>query len=480
MTESTNTFRQVRGVDLLQSLRVSEAETVGTASSQTVTPAFNFLFQEQVLVDDTVTPSSGATDNVPQLDSGGTSDVMMLYPYANDGAELVGNTLFYTAVGRPQHFGRRLVVSGRTTSCHGAVPVQPFIFGYCTLGDGTGGTSPPTGQVDSFGIPLMWANTTLTSFKPLPWEMGVSASWDSPNKIDFGSPGTGLGFQGSGTSKFWDGDVGTGNIRYNVFAEDDAWTISTYNRATIASRTDPDLVPRGGYMANPSDWRNCEITMAIYLYPENNKSGGLPNDDTAGWYCRGGSHSDSISCEGFKYEPNIFYAGNANSDCNKETSHNGCGTNAKKAATAGALNVGDVVGKWVFWKTIWRNLPQNGFYPAPFSSVPLFPVHMQLWVIETAEINANNLPAVSLAAAGNWVLLGEWYDPYPSGTQTPNWGQTSDCCGGPDFAVGSWGGPEVTFRADAGTSGNPGYGHVRIAYASVREIDPTSQVNVLG
>lgn len=327
----------------------------------------------------------------------------------------------------------------------------------------TGGGGGSSGGVDSFGIPKRYADSPL-SFAPAKWEMGFG---NYTSRITQWNAGSGSGFVGSGASAYFDTNQGTGNVRLNVYAgQDTSENVSVSNRSTMINRTDSDGVKRGGWMADgglAENWRDCEITMALYLYNEN-------GNDTCGWYCRGARHSDSVPCEGFKYEPNIYYAGNDVSDCNKETAHGGGGQNAKRDAASGAGNVGSIVGKWVFWKTIWRNLPQRGNYPDD-STVPLFPVNIQFWIIETNVTDPNTLPSPSLAAAGNWVKVGEWNDPYPNGTESPNWGNNP--CGGVASAIGSWGGPHVTFRADRDSSNN-GYGHIRIAYCSVREINPAS------
>lgn len=327
----------------------------------------------------------------------------------------------------------------------------------------------PTGEKDPFGIPKLYADTLHTSFSPAPWYMGVGAY---TSRIEQWNAGSGLGFTSIGSTTIFDSDQGTGNVRLNVYAPStQSFNISESNRSALIKRNDPDGVNRGGYMADGGpalNWRDTEITMALYLY----NTGGT---DTCGWYARGGNHTSADPCQGFKYEPNIFYNGSLAVNCNKETAHGGGGVNAKKGASSGVGNVGNVVGQWIFWKTIFRNVPTSRKYPDD-ATVPLFVVNMQLWIKKTGITDPSIIPSVASAAQTGWQLAGAWNDPYPSGAEVPNWGNNP--CGGVAFAVGSWGGPLVTFRADKDAA-NAGYGHIRIAYCSVREIDPTRQINDL-
>lgn len=479
---NANTYRKVTAADLLASGRAKEID----ALASDVVSQFNlFLPPDGVLVETSVSINGDPGGNDPPsiTDTSSVSDAVQIVDIGPAGGQFVGEKGFLTTPGLPKWNGRRLFISGTQTSCHGFMPAQQFVFGRSRFG-GTGTVEPPTGQVDSFGLPKMFADSPFSpggtgmTFKSAPWEAGISTNWDSGSRISQWDEGTGTGWTGTGVNTYWDGDVGTDNIRYNVSTGSGvSFTVANYDRGFMASKADPDGVQRGGYMYQAADWRNVEYTYALFMFAE------AGSDDNCGPYFRGGAHSDSIGCQGFAYHVDIYYNGpldGPGNDCqwqvNKETSHGNPGENIK---TNGAIpltsffNTGSIVGQWVFIKVIVRNLPQAGFYASPFNSVPKFPVNIQQWILETGLTNAAVLPSPSLAAAGNWVKGMEVTDDL-----TPVWGNNGGC-GGPDGAIGSWGGPFVSWRADL-NGANQGYGHVRMAYLSIREVDPALQVNVLG
>ena len=323
------------------------------------------------------------------------------------------------------------------------------------------GAAPPT---DAFGVPKKYPDSTLTA-KPATFEMGFG---NYASRIRQWTAGSGTGFQGSGTSTYFDSDQGTSNVRWIVYGgQDITYTVPSYSRNTILNNVDTDdSVKRGGLMAsggNAENWRDIEITHCIYHY---NMSG----DNTSGWFARGGTHSGSgavgVSCEGSAYHPDIFYA-TGDSEVAKEMWHV---SYASGRTPDSKTVIGSCVGQWVWFKTIFRNMPASGAYASPNASVPHIPVKMELYAIRTGLTDPAVLPPVSTAAnVANWVKVMEK-------TDSGGWGTTGgdgDCAPGPADTIFSYGGPEVTFRADR-DSASTGYGHLRVAYVSVREINPSA------
>jgi hypothetical protein len=200
-------------------------------------------------------------------------------------------------------------------------------------------------------------------------------------------------------------------VRMNVFTSNGYHPerITTYNQQQLATK---------GYMQDPSDWKNVEITGFVKV---NSGSG-----DNFAWYSRGGKHTDSDGgCEGSAYKGNLFYNGEVRFA--KEQQHaDGYSFTSKVDAT------GSVVGKWIGFKTVMYNNAQGN-------------VVLQTWINENAD-------------KVTWKKVDEKVD-------SSGWGSDGDMCGGsPDQKI-TWGGPITTFRWDNASD-------VDFKWLSVREIQP--------
>ncbi|NMO15452.1 carbohydrate-binding protein, partial [Pyxidicoccus fallax] len=205
-------------------------------------------------------------------------------------------------------------------------------------------------------------------------------------------------------------------VRMSVFTSTgySSSRIPTYDRDVMASR---------GYMQEPNDWKNVEMTGFVKL---NAAQDGSDNFD---WYARGGKHNDDHSgCEGSSYKGALHYDGRAR--WQKETWHVSYNQAAYKPATS------PLKGRWVGFKAVMRNTTNSGKEA----------VRLELYVNENADK----------------VTWKKVYDMVDAGS----WGGDAQHCGG---AVGAmpitWGGPIATFRWDNAND-------VDFKWLSVREIQP--------
>lgn len=203
-------------------------------------------------------------------------------------------------------------------------------------------------------------------------------------------------------------------VRMTVFATDK----DTYKNTPIPTFSRNDLA-NTGYMQLPSDWKNFEMTGYVKL--------NVASSDEFTWYGRGGSHNDNNSgCEGSAYKGQLILDGG--SRFAKESWHVNYDFTKKKYNTPSLLD------KWVGFKFIVYNQPGINFDQM---------VHMEIW----ADLQNNN----------NWVMVDSFTD--------DGWGSGASHCG-PAIADNmpmTWGGPEVTFRADNASD-------IDFKYLSVREI----------
>ena len=203
-------------------------------------------------------------------------------------------------------------------------------------------------------------------------------------------------------------------VRMTVFATDK----DTYKNTPIPTFSRNDLA-NIGYMQLPSDWKNFEMTGYVKL--------NVASSDEFTWYGRGGSHNDSNNgCEGSAYKGQLLLAGG--SRFAKESWHVNYDFTNKKYNTPSLLD------KWVGFKFIVYNQPGINFSQA---------AHMEIWV----DLQNNN----------NWVMVDSFTD--------DGWGSGASHCGpaNADNMPMTWGGPEVTFRADNAPDFD-------FKYLSVREI----------
>ena len=205
--------------------------------------------------------------------------------------------------------------------------------------------------------------------------------------------------------------------RYRVFPST-GWDrdYATLNQRELAQK---------GYMEDPNDWKNVEMTG--YIRANSATSGSIADTTKFIWYNRGGQHSDSQPCEGTAYKGNLFYDGRTRFQ--KEQWHDG---GYFTSPTIGA--VGHLDDRWVGFKYVVYNFVQNG----------QLVVKMQNWIDDNND--------------GNWVKINERVD-------SGGWGTEGDHCGGAPDQLITWGGPLATFRWDRATD-------VDIKNFSVREIQP--------
>lgn len=167
---------------------------------------------------------------------------------------------------------------------------------------------------------------------------------------------------------------------------------------------DWNVLKTRGYMQNPQDWRNVEITG----YARVNKVYQVSGHSLV-WYARGGHHSTSYPCEGNAYKGNILYTGDTRFQ--KESGHpNYATTNSVHTGLSGSF-----LGKWFGYKFICYDLPDGS-------------VKLENWLDLTND--------------NNWVKVLEK-------TDTSGWGTNPSNCGGTQDQKFTWGGPQAVFRFDS-------------------------------
>jgi hypothetical protein len=210
----------------------------------------------------------------------------------------------------------------------------------------------------------------------------------------------------------------TGDVdnRFNIL------TTGGYNHSKCV--LDWNVLKQRGYMQNPQDWRNVEITGYVRINKVYSVSG-----HSLVWYARGGHHSTSYPCEGSAYKGNVKYDGNTRFQ--KEQGHPNYFTTSNVAT---ALS-GKILGKWFGYKFCCYDV-SNG-------------VKLENWL----DLNLDN----------NWIKVLEK-------TDTTGWGNNPSHCGGTADQKFVWGGPQAVFRFDSALD-------IDFAKLSVREITtvtPTS------
>jgi hypothetical protein len=186
---------------------------------------------------------------------------------------------------------------------------------------------------------------------------------------------------------------------------------------------DWNVLKQRGYMQNPQDWRNVEITGYVRINKVYSVSG-----HSLVWYCRGGHHSDNYHCEGSSYKGNVKYDGNTRFQ--KEMGH---GTNTYFTTSSIATPLtGKIIGKWFGYKFCCYDLPNGD-------------VKMENWL----DVDLTN----------NWIKVLEK-------TDNGGWGNNPYACGGTPDQRFNWGGPQAVLRFDSTND-------IDFKKLSVREIQVT-------
>ncbi|SRR6266487_3414408 len=271
----------------------------------------------------------------------------------------------------------------RTTSTAG----DPVADQYWTITSDTGAIPLPT-NIDKFGIKMLYP--TKTNGETWFFNPDTLVSKTDPHVITEIS-----------TSELHKNTDGSIKVLKSTEAENRFYitTSGGYNHSAC-SQSWPTNLARG-YMENPQDWRNVEITSLVKINSVFTVSG-----HSLVWYARGGRHSTSYPCEGSAYKGNIGY--NLESRFQKESGHPNYSTTSWKTLPSPLS-----FGKWFGYKTAIYD--HNGG------------VKLEIWLDTTLT--------------GNWVKVNEIFD---NGT---SWGSSNSC--GTNDQMFLWGGPLTTFRFDS-------------------------------
>jgi hypothetical protein len=212
---------------------------------------------------------------------------------------------------------------------------------------------------------------------------------------------------------------------------DDSWRITdTKVRLDVATSSgfhperidtyDHGELARKGYMQDPNDWKNVEITGFVRV------NHATVDDDSLSWYARGGRHTDSVPCEGSSYKNDLYYSGRMR--VAKEQWHEGGYTFSEFSKGTSSL-----YDRWIGFKTVIYNTSEDSD-----SSVVI-----ETWINENAD-------------KVTWKKVS-------TTTDSRNWGDEGDYCGGSPDQVITWGGPIAAFRWDNADN-------VDVKWLSIREI----------
>ena len=180
--------------------------------------------------------------------------------------------------------------------------------------------------------------------------------------------------------------------------------------------TNHDQIKARGYMQNPKDWRDIEMTAYVKITAS--------TDDQMVMYARGGKHTGDGSCEGFAYKQDLYFSGGTRFA--KEQWH------VSYEFTPEKPFMGSIEGKWVGMKAVFFNVKDRDA------------VQLELWVDKNAD--------------GNWEKANTFVD-------AGGFGSEGGLCGTKADAIGTWGGPIAAYRWDSVDT-------IDMKWMSVREINP--------
>ncbi len=213
-------------------------------------------------------------------------------------------------------------------------------------------------------------------------------------------------------------------VRFSVY------TSSGYDQNQIAT-LDQEQLTQKGFMQNPNDWKNVELTGYFKVNSFTNSV--LNGPAHLELLSRGGVHTDEIPCEGTSYHSNLYETGRSKFEKELEFSVGYATKNPEKQDVTIPLK-----GKWIGIKAIFYNT-ENGS------------VKLEQWI----DNGTNNT-----SIPGN-----KWHKTLEF-TDTGKWQANQNDCGGGAFnTIITWGGPIATFRWD-------NIDDMDIKFLSVREIQP--------
>ena len=296
-------------------------------------------------------------------------------------------------------------------------------------GGGPGPGPGPSGN-DPFGLKMIYATNTAS---------GVSA----PMYMNMNDPYSDCRFMTNfPATKNQDGSWSMGaSTRIRLFTSGTAGCARDVIYNATLDTYDHDTWGQRGYMYQPNDWKNVEITGYFKCMTVD------PNDlDRKLYlYSRGLRHNTTVGggCSGTAYK-GVVYGTDGELKWHKESFHNGeepCGDRNIESFKTGIPKTDN--NKWFGMKVMMWN------YNDPTTN--LKKVHLELWL----DIDGNN----------KWVKQGErndtggWFPGAPS-TTCPG----DAYCGGHQDQIILWGGPATEFRWDSG------FTNVAFKWLSCREI----------
>lgn len=219
-----------------------------------------------------------------------------------------------------------------------------------------------------------------------------------------------------------DGTFKVRDVKTRIGVSTTTYDEGTQENALVWSQ--PALRSRG-YMHDPNDWRDVEITGYVrYLSGD--------DGDAFTWYARGGRHTGTggppQACWGTAYKGNLRYRDGA-VRFEKELYHDGGAGYAQDPYQNGGASL---KGRMTGFKVVMYNIPGG--------------VRMEAYLDRGGD--------------GRWTRVSTRDD-------TGTWPiDTANRCGGGNSETITWGGPKAAFRWDAATD-------VDVARLSVREIDPS-------
>jgi F5/8 type C domain len=283
----------------------------------------------------------------------------------------------------------KIIVNGNTQNNWAAI-TEVDIFGYLSN----------SSMTDKFGIQMLYPTKTGGQ----QWYLDMSDPY-SDGQFDSGSNrDTKLSRNSDGSWKAVMSNPDTSppyEMRLHVV------TTSGYHPERMTTLEQTELAAKG-YMQDPDDWKNVEMTGYIKL-------NSYASMDQIEWYARGGKHggaSDPDGCEGTSLKGHISFDGRTR--LLKEQWH----PSGYVSTSSKSTDIGSLQDKWIGYKFV--------IYNKALSDGKLIS-KQEIWIDE--------------AANGNWIKYDEKID-------SGGWGNEGDYCRGRLDQIITWGGPIAGFRAD--------------------------------